>query len=82
MDWKRKFSSRKFWLAVAGFVAGILIYFGHSKEEANEVAGLIMAGGAVVAYILAEGWIDASNAGYIYPEEPDPGVDPEAYDGE
>lgn len=82
MDWKRKLSSRKFWLAIATFVAGLLIYFGKSSEEANEVSGLIMAGGAVIAYILAEGWIDASNAGFVYPEEPDPDTDPEGEDAE
>ena len=82
MDWKRKLSSRKFWLAIATFVAGLLIYFGKSTDEANEVSGLIMAGGAVIAYILAEGWIDASNAGFVYPEEPDPDADPEGDDAE
>ena len=82
MDWKRKLSSRKFWLAIATFVAGLLIYFGKSTDEANEVSGLIMAGGAVIAYILAEGWIDASNAGFVYPEESDPGDDPEDSDAE
>lgn len=77
MDWKRKLSSRKFWLAISTFIVGIMIYFGKSSEEANEIGGLVMAGGAVVAYILAEGWIDASNAGFIYPEETDPDEDPE-----
>lgn len=82
MDWKRKLSSRKFWLAVATFVAGLLIYFGKTAEEADNVHGLIMAGGAVVAYILAEGYIDGQNAGFIYPEESDPDTDPEADDAE
>lgn len=62
MDWKRKLSSRKFWLAVAAFVAGLFAYFGgYSEADTNQIEGLIMAGGAVVSYIIAEGFADASN---------------------
>lgn len=69
IDWKRKLSSRKFWLAVVGLVTGILIYIGKSKEEADQIGGIIMSAGSVIAYIIAEGMIDASNAGYGYEKE-------------
>lgn len=69
MDWKRKLSSRKFWLAVVGLVTGILIYIGKPKEEADQIGGIIMSAGSVIAYILAEGMIDAANAGYVYDPE-------------
>ena len=28
IDWKRKLTSRKLWVAVAGFVAGLILAFG------------------------------------------------------
>lgn len=62
MDWKRKLSSRKFWMAVALFVSGLILAFGGSKETADTVMGVIMQGAAVVAYIIAEGLVDTENA--------------------
>ena len=60
IDWKRKLTSRKFWMAVALFVSGVITATGH-EEEAQTVAGLIMQGAAVVAYIIGEGLADSSN---------------------
>lgn len=75
MDWKRKLSSRKFWLAVVGLVSGIMVFCGRSEQEAQQIGGIIMSAASVVAYILSEGMIDAANAGYVYP-------DPESEDPE
>jgi hypothetical protein len=61
IDWKRKLTSRKFWMAVALFVSGLITATGH-EEEAQTVAGLIMQGAAVVAYIIGEGLADSSNS--------------------
>lgn len=63
MDWKRKLTSRKFWMAIATFVSMLLIYFGKSESDAAQVVALIMAGGTVVAYIVGEGLVDAKNKG-------------------
>ncbi len=63
IDWKRKLTSRKFWVAVAGFVAGLIVIFGGSQDTADKVSGSIMSGAAVVGYILAEGLTDVANAG-------------------
>ena len=60
MDWRRKLTSRKFWMAVALFVSGILTAIGDG-DKAEQVAGLIMQGAAVVAYIIGEGLADAAN---------------------
>lgn len=65
MEWKRKLTSRKFWMAVAGFVTGLLVALGKSTETAETVAGLIMAGAAVIAYIIGEGLTDAAHAGEV-----------------
>lgn len=69
IDWKKKLTSRKFWAAVAGFVAGLLVAFGR-EETAETVAALIMSGASVVAYIIGEGLIDAAAAGSVEEELP------------
>lgn len=57
----RKLTSRKLWMAVALFVSGLITAFGGEGATAETVTGCIMQGGAVLAYILAEGWADAGN---------------------
>lgn len=57
----RKLTSRKFWLAVAAFVTNLIVAFRGDAQTAETVAGIIMAGAAVVAYILGEGLVDAEN---------------------
>ncbi len=63
IDWKRKLTSRKLWVAVTGFVAGLIVIFGGSQDTADKVSGSIMSGAAVVGYIVAEGLTDAANVG-------------------
>lgn len=63
IDWKRKLTSRKFWLAVIGFVTAILIFFNVDKGTIEQVAALIMAGATVIAYIIGEGLADSANSG-------------------
>ena len=59
MDWKRKLSSRKLWLAVAGFVSGLILAFGGAESTAATVSGCILQGASVIGYLLAEGLTDA-----------------------
>lgn len=68
MDWKRKLSSRKFWMALALFISGLIIAFGGSKETADTVTGCIMQGAAVLAYIIAEGLVDQEAQAYYTPK--------------
>ena len=68
IDWKRKLTSRKFWMAIALFVSGLLTATGHN-DKAEVVSGLIMQGAAVVAYIIGEGLADAQGAPYVVGEE-------------
>jgi hypothetical protein len=63
IDWARKLTSRKFWAAVVGFVLPLLIAFGVSEEAAAQVASIIMSGASLIAFIIAEGLVDASAAG-------------------
>ena len=61
IDWKRKLTSRKFWLAIATFVSMLLVYFGDSPSDAEQVSALIMADASVIAYIVGEGLTDKAN---------------------
>jgi hypothetical protein len=60
IDWKRKLTSRKLWLALAGFITGLILAFNGSAETAETVSGCIMSGASVVGYILGEGLSDAA----------------------
>ena len=55
----RKLTSRKFWLAVAGFVTGLLAAFKVDGETIETVSGLILSAASVIAYIAAEGLVDS-----------------------
>ena len=59
INWKRKLTSRKFWMAVVAFVTPLLLAFGVTENDTAQVTALIMAGADVVAYILAEGMVDS-----------------------
>lgn len=61
IDWKRKLSSRKLWVAVAGFAAGLIVAFGGDSETAETVSGCILSGAAVIGYIIGEGLADSAN---------------------
>ena len=61
INWKRKLTSRKFWMAIVGFATPLMLAFGVSKDTASQVAGIIMAGASCIAYILGEGLVDAEN---------------------
>jgi len=58
----RKLTSRKLWVAVAGFVSGLIVAFDGDAEVAETVSGLILQGASVLGYILAEGLADAAHA--------------------
>jgi len=60
IDWKRKLTSRKLWVAVAGFVSGLILAFGGGESTAATVSGCILQGASVIGYLLAEGLTDAA----------------------
>jgi uncharacterized membrane protein len=60
IDWKKKLTSRKFWMAVVAFITPLMLAFGVSENEAAQIVAIIMAGADVVAYIIAEGMVDAN----------------------
>lgn len=61
IDWKRKLTSRKWWVSVAALVSGLILAFGGGDEAAQTVSGCIMATAAVVGYTIGEGLADSSH---------------------
>ena len=61
IDWIRKLTSRKLWIAAVGLVSGLKIAFDGSAETAETVTGCIMSAASVVAYVIGEGLTDAAH---------------------
>ena len=59
-DWKSKLTSRKFWAAVTGFVAAILLAFNVDNLTTEQVIAVISAASVLIAYIIGEGIVDAA----------------------
>lgn len=62
INWKQKLTSRKFWMAIVAFITPLMLAFGVSESDTAEIVAIIMAGADVVAYIVAEGLVDANSA--------------------
>lgn len=63
IDWVKKLTSRKFWMAVAGFVAGIAMICGAKPEELEKIiSGAAMAIAAFASYSFAESRSDSAAA--------------------
>lgn len=62
IDWKRKLSSRKFWCAIIGFITSLLVAFNVDKLTIEQVTAIIGSIGTLVAYILAEGYVDGQRS--------------------
>jgi len=61
IDWKRKLTSRKWWVSVAALVSGLILAFGGGDEVATTVSGCIMATAAVAGYTIGEGLADGAH---------------------
>jgi hypothetical protein len=61
INWIRKLTSRKFWVAVAAMVTGYILAFGGAAETAETVTGCIMSTAAVIAYVIGEGLADGGH---------------------
>lgn len=75
IDWARKLTSRKFWMAAISFITSLILIFGGSQEQATQIAGVILQGATLLAYCIGEGFADgkgAENTGIqILPEADD-----------
>lgn len=55
---RQKLSSRKFWTMLGGVVTSLLILFKTDQETILEVTSLITGVGAMVAWLMVEGYVD------------------------
>lgn len=62
IDWARKFTSRKFWMAAIAFVTSLILIFGGTQEQASRIAGVILQGATLLAYCIGEGFADGKSA--------------------
>ena len=60
MKLKQKWKSRKFWAGITGLAAGIGIAFGLDEGVISTVSGAVVSLFSVVAYMMAEGRVDAA----------------------
>ena len=70
IDWKRKLTSRKFWVAVVGLVSGLLLAFNFDGATIDRISGVIMSAASVIAYIIGEGLTDAAGVALQGKHEP------------
>ncbi len=61
INWVQKLTSRKFWAAIVAVITSICVIFGVEDITMEQVAALVIAVGALIAYILGEGFVDAAN---------------------
>ena len=64
-DWNHflvKFTSRKWWAMLAGFITPILVLLNVDNLTVEKVGALIISTGALIAFIFSEGKIDAARA--------------------
>lgn len=71
IDWKKKLTSRKFWVALIGFISSLLVAFNVDSGSVEQITSIIMSGATLIAYILAEGFVDASNINLSIDKERD-----------
>lgn len=61
IDWKRKLTSRKFWVAVVGFITAILVALHIDQMTIEQVTAIVSAMATLIAYIIGEGLTDAAH---------------------
>lgn len=69
VDWKHKLTSRKFWVAIAGFISLTLTALHVQPGTVQQISAIMMAGATVVAYIVGEGLVDAATVSTTTPEQ-------------
>ena len=60
INWKQKLTSRKFWVALVAFVTALLVAFKVDAGSIEQVTSIIMSFASLIAYIVAEGLVDAN----------------------
>lgn len=67
----RKLSSRKFWVALIAFITALLVAFNVDAGSIEQITSIIMSFASLIAYVIAEGLVDANNVGNAYDDNTD-----------
>ena len=59
IDWRKKLSSRKFWIALCAFVCALCALFGIDEMTVEKLATTLSSLGVLAVYILTEGYLDS-----------------------
>ena len=54
INWKAKLSSRKFWLAVAGFAVAVWLLVTAKGDKTQLITGATLAFGNIVGFLIAD----------------------------
>lgn len=57
-EWKKKLTSRKFWVAVSALVVALCVLFGVDELTVEKLAATVSALGVLMVYIFTEGALD------------------------
>lgn len=60
MTIKEKILSRKFWLALAGFIVPVVLAYALDGTVSIKIFSFIMSDSCLIAYIISEGMVDAN----------------------
>ena len=60
MKLSEKLTSRKYWGMVVGVILGAATLFGLDENTISTASGAVLSLGSIVAYLAAEGAVDAS----------------------
>ena len=63
MSWKRKLTSRKFWVCIIGFVTALLVAFNVGQGSIEQICSIVSAFGVLVTYMFSEAYADANGEG-------------------
>lgn len=63
INWIQKLTSRKFWVALIGFITALMTALNYSELTIAQVTGVAAALAPLVVYILSEGYVDGKRAG-------------------
>lgn len=58
IDWRKKLSSRKFWMALGALITAFCVLFGVDELTTEKLLATISALSVLAVYIFTEGYID------------------------
>ncbi len=70
IDWKSKLSSRKFWCALIALITAIMAAINFDPGTIERTVAVISSAAVLIAYILAEGMVDANRDQQIIAIDP------------